>query len=109
MGLSTCPIADVQAPIERVWSYLAQPSNYSLWWDAKTVSIAPAGPAQQGQKILARTRALGRHWPVTVLVKAVDASRHALDLTTVLPLGVTVHNHISCTPLSPESCRVTFG
>ena len=109
MAISTCPIADVQAPIGRVWSYLAQPSNYSVWWDAKTVSIAPVGPAHQGQRILARTRALGLKWPVTVLVKDVDEYRHVLDLKTVLPLGVTVHNHITCTPLSLGSCRVAFG
>ena len=109
MALSICPTADVQAPLERVWSYLAQPSNYSLWWDARTVSIEPPGPAHQGQKILARTRALGLHWEVAVLVKAVDQSQHTLDLTTTLPLGVTVHTHISCTRLTAESCRVAFG
>ena len=109
MAISTCPIGDVKAPLERVWSYLAQPSNYSLWWDAEMVSLAPPGSAHQGQRILARTRALGLQWPVTVFVNAVDASRHALDLTTTLPLGITVHNHITCTRLSDESCRVAFG
>ena len=39
----------------------------------------------------------------------VDTSRHTLQLTTALPFGITVHNHIVCTLLDERSCRVTFG
>jgi uncharacterized protein YndB with AHSA1/START domain len=109
VSFTTCPIAEVHAPIERVWAYLAQPSNYALWWDAETTAIIPEGPVRPGQKILGRTRALAREWPVTVLVRHVDEAHHALELTTTLPLGITVHNHISCTPAGSASCRVAFG
>jgi hypothetical protein len=109
MGISTCPIAEVNAPVERVWAYLAQPSNYDHWWDAHTVSIVPPGPARAGQRILARSRGFGREWPVAVVVRGVDAGRHALELTTILPLGITIDNHISCAPVGPASCRVAFG
>jgi hypothetical protein len=38
-----------------------------LWWDADTFSIDPAGPAEPGQQISARTRALGKDWEVRML------------------------------------------
>ena len=81
MSFSACPIATVEAPVERVWSLLADPAHYARWWDASGVEtqdetqdfagetqdfasvqhlITPEGPAQPGQKIYARTRGLGR-------------------------------------------------
>jgi ligand-binding SRPBCC domain-containing protein len=109
MSMSTCPIATVDAPIEQVWQLLADPSNYGLWWDAKTSSIEPAGPATSGQRISARTRVFGRDWDVQVTVVSVDLRKRALDLTTQLPFGITVHNHIVCRALDNTHCRVSFG
>src|SRR6185295_12977265 len=108
-ALATCPIATVDAPIERVWELLANPGNYALWWDAETRSIEPPGPAQSGQRISARTRALGKDWPVHVLVERVDPDKRQLELTTQLPFGITVHNHIGCTALDASRCRLSFG
>jgi len=107
--LSVCPIAVVQASPERVWSLLSQPSSYALWWDAETLAITPAGPAQVGQTITAQTRELGRTWPVHITINAVDAAKHAIDLSTRLPLGITVHNHIMVAPVESGASRVTFG
>ncbi len=59
MSLRVYPIASVHAPIQRVWSFLSQPNNYAQWWDAKTIGIEPAGPAQPSQRIHARSVALG--------------------------------------------------
>ena len=109
MTFSTCPIATVEAPVERVWSLLANPASYARWWDAETCSITPEGPARPGQKIYAQARALRRLWAVRIEVGQVDAAKHRLELTTLLPLGITVRNHISCTPLDGATCRVTFG
>ena len=39
MSVSTCPIAVINAPIERVQELLAEPANYNLWWNAHTRSI----------------------------------------------------------------------
>jgi Polyketide cyclase / dehydrase and lipid transport len=109
MSFYTCPIATVHAPLDKVWCLLSDPSRYALWWDAETRSISPKGPAIAGQEILARTKALGMEWDVHILVEHVDETRHTLQLTTALPLGITVHNHITCTSLDEASCRVTFG
>ncbi len=112
MSLSVCPLATIHAPVERVWSFVSEPTNYALWWDAETLwtfSILPEGPTAPGQKIYAQTTAMGKHWTVTVTVNEVDEVNRQIYLTTVLPLGITVHNHITCVPLDPTHCRVSFG
>ena len=109
MTVSVCPIAVVNAPPERIWSLLSEPASYALWWNADTRTITPPGPAQPGQTILAETRELGRTWPVRITVTSVDAAKHAIDLTTRLPLGITVHNHITVAPVEGGAGRVSFG
>ncbi len=109
MSLRVCPIASVRAPVGRVWSFLNQPENYALWWDARTESIVPKGPAEPGQRIHARTMQFGLHWDVDVLVEDVDEPIHTLDVMTSLPFGIIVFNHITCTELDPSSCQISFG
>jgi len=109
MSINTCPIATVEAPVERVWQFLADPHRYDLWWDAETRSIEPAGPAKSGQRICAQTRALGKDWDVQITVESIDSDKRHLDLTTQLPFGIMVHNHIVCTALDNRRCRVSFG
>ena len=109
MTISTCPIATVHASVEQVWSLLSEPARYAVWWDAQTRSVVPEGSATPGQRIYAQTRALGRNWAVNIAVEAVDHAQHQLHLKTSLPLGITVHNHITCTLLSDTSCRIAFG
>jgi hypothetical protein len=109
MSISVCPLATINAPVERAWSFLSEPTNYALWWDAQTRSIVPEGPASPDQKIYAQTAALGRHWAVTVMVNDIDEADRQIDLTTVLPWGITVHTRIVCLPLDPAHCRVSFG
>jgi hypothetical protein len=109
MTISVCPVAKVEAPLERVWALLMAPESYSEWWDARTEHVEPPGAAAPGQVVRASSRALGRRWPVTTRVEAVDAARHALDLRTTLPLGIVVANHILVQPLDARSCRVSFG
>ena len=106
MSVSVCPFATINVPVERVWSFLSEPTNYALWWDAQTRSIVPEGRASPGQKIYAQ---IGKHWTVTVIVEDVDEGNRQIHLTTVLPWGITAHNHITCLPLDPAHCRVSFG
>ena len=109
MSLSVCPIAVVQSSADIVWALLAHPASYATWWDATTDSIVPAGPVQPGQQINAHARAIGRRWPVRIKVEGVDTSRRELTLTTALPLGITVINHIIVSPLDGSTARVSFG
>ena len=109
MSVSVCPIAVIDASLERVWSFLSEPENYALW-DARTRSISPAGHAVPGQVIRARTTALGKGWDVNILVEGLEEDRHQLHLKTMLPLGITVFNHITCTPVSSNAAtQVSFG
>ena len=109
MSVSVCPVATIHAPVEHVWSFLSEPINYAQWWDAKTRSIVPEGPASPGQKIYAQTAALGKDWNVNVLVEEVDEAKLQIHLATALPWGITVHNRITCIPLDPAHCRISFG
>jgi uncharacterized protein YndB with AHSA1/START domain len=99
----------VEAPVELVWQLLVNPHNYASWWDAETGSIEPAGPAIPGQRISARTRALGKDWEVQITVERIDPDKRHLELTTQLPFGITVHNHIVCGALNNNRSRVSFG
>ena len=109
VALSTCPIAVVHAPAERVWDLLSEPANYAQWWDPQPHAITPEGSAQPGQRIVAGTTALGRQWNVNATVEHVDHAQRVIDLTTRMPFGITVHNHITCVPLDATTCRVSFG
>ncbi len=109
MSFSTCPVATVNAPVSQVWDLLADPDHYARWWDAQTLSISPAGRAHAGQKIHAQSSALGRQWDIEVMVERVDEAGHQIDLTTMLPLGITGHHHLTCTPLNGTTTRVAFG
>jgi len=109
MTVSTCPIATIETSLDQVWQLLADTASYALWWDAQTCSIAPPGLAHPGQKIYAQSSAFGKRWEVHIIVNSVDATKHQIDLTTELPLGITVHNHIACSALNPTQCRVAFG
>jgi hypothetical protein len=109
MSVSVCPIAAVRAPVEKVWSFLSEPANYALWWNAQTKSITPPGHARPGQRIDARSKSLGTDWPVSVVVEGIEESAHRIHLQTRLPFGITVYNHITCVPVDAFSCQVSFG
>jgi len=105
LSVSVCPLAVIHAPIEKVWTFLAGPANYALWWDAQTRSIVPEGRAHAGQTIYAKSSGLN----VKVVVNSIDEARRQIHLTTRLPFGITVRNHIACTPLDGGICQVSFG
>ena len=109
MSFSTCPVAVIDAPVERVWSLFNQPTNYDRWWDATTLSIIPQGPAQPGQRVLAYSKAFGARWKVRLEVEGVDENRRQIDLKTELPLGITVRNHITCNAADEGRSLVSFG
>lgn len=109
MPVSVCPSAIVAAPAEVVWSLLMRPETYDLWWDAHTERITPEGPAAPGQVVTAWASGFGKRWAVRAEIGQIDAGKHQIDVTTTLPLGIQVHNHISCAPLDASSSRLQFG
>lgn len=109
MTLSVCPIAVVNAPAETVWGIVSDPRTYGRWSDAIFDRAVPEGPAQAGQEIRAHSTALGLKFPVHIQVRGVDPAQRTLDLTTALPFGITVRNHITVAQLSAGTCQVSFG
>lgn len=105
MSVSTCPIATINAPIEKVWELLAEPANYDLWWDAHTRSIVPEGRAQPGQKIFAKAGGLN----IFVTVNGVDEFKRQIHFTSKFPFGITGFNHLTCTALPNSTTQVSFG
>jgi hypothetical protein len=97
------------APAERVWALLCAPETYGEWWDARTESVTPPGPATPGQVIRASAAGLGKRWPVTIRVEGVDEQQYTLDLHTRMPLGIALRNHLVVQPLDAETSRLTFG
>ena len=109
MPVSVCPSANVAASAEEVWGLLMQPETYDQWWDFHAEAVVPAGPATPGQVVSGWSRALGRKWPVSLAIEAMDAQKRQMLLRTTLPLGIVVQNQITCAPLDATSCRLQFG
>ena len=109
MVVSVCPADIVAAPVEDVWELLNQPSRYGEWWDARIERIEPEGPAAAGQVANATSGALGRRWKVMFVIKMVNPTRHQIQFDVTLPLGITDHVTITCTPVDAGSCRVQYG
>ena len=105
MSVSTCPIDVVNAPIEKVWELLAEPTNYDLWWDAKTQSILPEGRAQPGQSVHAKAGGFN----IFLTIDGVDESKHQIRYTSKFPFGIIGFNHLTCTALPNSITQVSFG
>ncbi len=109
MSVSVCPAATVAAPVEQVWALLMQPETYDQWWDIHIERVTLPGPAAPGQVVSGWSKALGRRWPVSMAIESMNAEKHQMLLKTTLPLGIVVHNQISCARVDAASCRVQFG
>ena len=109
MVVSVCPADIVAAPVEDAWELLNQPSRYDEWWDARLVSIVPEGPATPGQIVHVTSSGLGKRWNVTFVIKLVNPARHQIQFDVTLPLGITDHVTITCSPVDAASCRVQYG
>jgi hypothetical protein len=108
MGLSVCPAAIVAAPIEVVWDLL-RPARLSEWADGNVEPPVPQGPAQVGQRFDVTSKAFGHTWRTHFRVEKVDTERHQLAMLVLLPFGMQLHEHLSCTRIDATSCRVQYG
>ena len=109
MGVSTCPAANVAAPVEVVWELLANLARYDEWWDAHLEHVEPEGPAIAGQKAIASTRAFGRRFVIHFQIEHVDPVKHQIQIDVTQPMGIKEYTTITCAPIDGQSCRVQFG
>jgi hypothetical protein len=109
VALSVCPAATCRAPVERVWSLLADPQVYGSWSDAVVEGVLPPGPAHPGQQVLLRAPARGRLFPVRFLIEQVDPVHKVLQLRARFPLGLELRSRISVTAVDDASSRIQYG
>jgi hypothetical protein len=106
--LNVCPVAEIAAPLDEVWSLLVDPYRLDLWWNAKLQSVRPAGTMVPGQVIDGAPHGF-KKFHVGLAIKEVNHSQHRLSLVASLPLGITDLVTISCMSLDPSRCRVSYG
>src|SRR3984893_10254262 len=105
MPYVSCPTAVINAPVDVVWALLIEPAAWGGVFDVRVGSIGPPGPAIVGQKIGGET---GPRMKLTFRMIEIDLDHHRLRLDVNLPLGLTVHEGLSCTPLDVDHCRVSY-
>ena len=106
--ISVCPVAEIAAPLDEVWSLLVDPGKLDLWWGAKLQRVHPVGTMVPGQLIDAAPHGF-KKFHVGLSVKEVNQPQHRLRLVASLPLGITDLATISCMSLDANRCRVSFG
>ena len=106
MAIQTCPTAIVQAPPERVWRLLTNPTDLTRWSGVRMLQ-RPDRPLSPGDQIVFRAGPGGFFKVTFHVLKAEPARRLALDV--LLPFGVVNHENIVITPISDSESRVTFN
>lgn len=109
MTLRVNPIAYVRVPAEKVWDLLVEPANYCRWLEAHLHSVDPPGRVQAGQTLRAQVSTLGIPWELRMIVEDVEESHRGLHVMTLLPLGISIFDHITCVPLDDSSCQVSLA
>ena len=108
MTVSVCPMDEVNASVDEVWSLLDDPARFDAWWDARMLAATPPGPLAPGQHIMARAKG---PFPARVWcdVTAVDPAKHRIQMTVRLPFGIVDHFTLTVTAIDADRCFVQFG
>jgi Polyketide cyclase / dehydrase and lipid transport len=107
--VSVCPIAVVEASVDRVWDLVTTPEEFGRWTDATLVGAEPPGRARSGQRLRLVTSALGHGFRVEMSVLEVDAGQRRLHLLIRLPLGLVNNEIITMSPAGEDRTIVRFG
>ena len=109
MIVNVCPGAVTSASPDRLWQVITDNERLGEWSDAVFVSANPPGRATTGQVVQLQTRGLGRTWPVTIEIGAIDPDRRWIDMLVRLPLGLENHEHITLTPTPEGGTLIRFN
>lgn len=109
MIVNVCPAATTSASPERVWRVVTDSEHFGDWTDARFVSANPPGPARTNQVINLEARGLGRVWPVTIEVGAMDPDRRWIDLLARLPLRLENHEHLTLAETPEGGTLIRFN
>jgi hypothetical protein len=108
MPYVSCPTAVINAPVDVVWALLIEPAAWGGVFDVRVGRIDPPGPAIVGQKISGETGLRILHLKLTFRMIEIDPDHHRLRMDVNVPLGLTVHEDLRCTPLDDTHCRVDY-
>jgi hypothetical protein len=78
--LSVCPVEDIAAPLDKVWSLLVDPDKLDLWWDAKLQRVRSVGTMVPSQLIDAAPQGFFNKFHIGLAVKDVNHAQHRLSL-----------------------------
>jgi hypothetical protein len=109
MTTTSCPTCIVDAPVETVWALLMRPERWGDFYDLRIVSVKPSGLATIGQTVFAESGPRLLHLKVEFRFTKIDSASHGLAVEARLPFGITVREDMSCHPLGPDQCRVTYN
>ena len=101
--MEVCPTEIIQAPVQRIWHLLTDPSQLAQWSGAK-LDEGPQRPVRAGDRFILRKRGM------RIRFQVLDAEplQH-LNLDVQWPLGVVSHELVQLTVLRAAACRVTFN
>jgi len=101
-SFETCPTAVIRTSSERIWELLTNPARLD-WLGVKVVE-APARTLATGDHLVFGPAPwLRLSWDVL----AVEPLRR-LELDVSAPFGIRNHEIVVVSPVSRDSCRVTF-
>jgi len=105
---ASCPTAEVQAPVDIVWTPLTEPAGSGSFSDVRIDRIDPPGPAAVGQRIEGQSAPRLPHLKLAFRFTGIDVEKHRLMLDVRLPFGITVQEDLRCTPIDVGKCRVDY-
>jgi len=109
--VSVCPVAVVNAPVDRVWAILLDSKHYGDWADARFTRFDPPGQAVPGQVMWADPREFGIRFPLEIRlgIVSIEPDHYRIVFDVDLPFGIHERTTISCTPLDERTTRVQYG
>jgi hypothetical protein len=108
VAYTICPTSIVHAPVEVVWKLVTLPDEWGDFFDTRIRSVEPPGQAQAGQMVFAESGPRLLRLALEFRFTKVDIANHELQIDVQLPFGITVRENLSCIPLGPAQCRVSF-
>jgi len=102
-SFETCPTDVVHASPERVWELLTNPARFG-WLGVKVIAAPPRNLAAGDRLVFGPAPGLRLSWQVLSV-----EPRRMLELDVKVPLGISNHEIVVVSPLSRDSCRVTFN
>lgn len=104
-----CPVAIVAAPVEVVWELLLNTADWGTFYDLTVLSVEPPGVARPGQRLIGNPGPSFLPLRLVFDFIEVDPLNHRLRFDGRLPLGITVREDMTVTPIDAARCRVNYN